>query len=61
MLEFHATTVSLIKYAISEPARSFSFLNGVHGKWCKLDFELYGIHNKEIAFSNTFAHVPSKS
>ena len=50
-----------VQCAISESARPFSFLNGVHNKWCKLDFELYEIHTKTIAFYNTFAHVPSKS
>ena len=29
-----------MQYAITESAQPFSFLNGVHGKWCKLDFEL---------------------
>ena len=42
-------------------AQTFPFLNGVHNKWCKLDFEHYGIHANKIAFCNTFAHVPSKS
>ena len=36
-----------LQYAISESARPFSFLNGVQGKWCKLNFELYGIHTKK--------------
>ena len=35
------------KNAISKSARPFSFLNEVQGKWCKLDFELYGIHAKK--------------
>ena len=38
------------QYAISESARPFSFLNGVYGKWFKLDFELYGIHIKKQLF-----------
>ena len=28
------------KYPISETERPFAFFNGVHGKWCKLDFVL---------------------
>ena len=36
----------LVSYTISESAGPFSFLNGVRGKWCKLDFELYGILKK---------------
>ena len=35
------------KCAISESSRPFSILNGVYGKWCKLDFDLYGIHTKQ--------------
>ena len=50
-----------LQYAISESARPFSFLNGVHGKLCKLGFELYRIHAKKIGFCNTFAYVPSTS
>ena len=46
------------EYTILESARPFSFLNGIHGKWCKLDFEHYGIHANKLAFCNTFAHVP---
>ena len=39
-----------LQYAISESARPFSFLNGVQGKWCKLNFELHGIHAKKWLF-----------
>ena len=28
-------------YLISESERPFAFFNGVHGKWCKLDFAFY--------------------
>ena len=38
---------TFLKYAMLESARPFSFLNGVYGKWCKLDFELYRIHAKK--------------
>ena len=43
---------------ISESAQPFSFLNAndVCGKWCKLDFDLYGIHTKKKKpFCNAFA------
>ena len=30
-----------------ESIRPFSFLNGVHGKWCKLDFELCAVHTEK--------------
>ena len=36
------------KYAIWDSAWPFSFLNGIFGKWCKLNFELYGIHKKKL-------------
>ena len=38
------------EYATLESSRPFSILNGVYGKWCKLDFDLYGIHTKKQLF-----------
>ena len=60
---FHVWKFHLLflQYAISESAQPFSFLDGVHDKLCKLDFELYKIHAKKLAFCNTFAYVPSAS
>ena len=29
------------EFPILESERQFAFFNGVHGKWCKLDFVLY--------------------
>ena len=63
VLAVAAAVVVVVVYALSESIWSawpFFFLNSIHSKWCKLDFELNRIHTKNIAFCNTFAQVSSK-
>ena len=38
---FKEKSTEKFEYPISESEQPFAFFNGVHGKWCKLDFVLY--------------------